>query len=182
MKGAYLPEGELRRMTQDERLCYASAAIVLEGRLVGYMVREAPGFSADSGWRFFAGGETAGQLHGPGSDFYPLNTLCNYDPDILPLLGAPVGAAFVRGPTGLVDIRSAGRETGDKKLAVPDKKHTAQKAVLRRRAAAPHVKARPVKIRDLRGGRPPARGPAAHGTTRGKRRRASALPAARRDV
>ena len=29
-----------------------------------------------------------------------LNTICNYDPDIIPLLSAPFGAAYARGEDG----------------------------------------------------------------------------------
>ena len=31
---------------------------------------------------------------------YSLNTICNYDPDILPLLTAPYGTAYARGEDG----------------------------------------------------------------------------------
>ena len=31
---------------------------------------------------------------------YSLNTVCNYDPDIIPLLDAPYGTAYYRDETG----------------------------------------------------------------------------------
>ena len=114
-KGArpYLADAELRRLTDDDRLCYVSGAILLEGRLTGYMLKELPAFPEDSGWRFFAGGETAEILRAPGSGFLPINTMCNYDRDILPLLDGPVGAAYVRRAAGLTPLDGIAREIDD---------------------------------------------------------------------
>lgn len=110
MPKTYLSAEELRPLTDDARLCYASGVIIREGRLCGYMLREPPAFPADSGWRFFAGGENAGELGDESSGFYPLNTLCNYDPDILGLLEAPAGSAYVRTEKGLLPLSAISRE------------------------------------------------------------------------
>lgn len=77
--------------------CLSTDRIVVDGRPVGYMYREAPNNELDSGWRFFAGDEDAGymansQRHG----VYDVNTIVNYDPDILPFLDAAVGSRFER--------------------------------------------------------------------------------------
>lgn len=82
--------------------CIASDRILVDGKRVGYCFREEPdGGDTDSGWRFLAGDESREYLKNPRhSGVYALNTLCNYDPDILPLLEAPVGAAFMRGEDG----------------------------------------------------------------------------------
>ena len=82
--------------------CLASDRIVVDGRPVGYCYREEPMEGLpDSGWRFLAGDESEAYLSDPArSGVYHLNTLCNYDPDILPLLSAPAGTTYARGEDG----------------------------------------------------------------------------------
>lgn len=93
---------ELRPLLQDWQGgvgCLATDRIVVDGCPVGYCYREdpAPG-QPDSGWRFLAGDEDEVYLSDPNhSGIYHLNDICNYDPDILPLLSAPVGTAYARG-------------------------------------------------------------------------------------
>ena len=82
--------------------CLASDRITVDGAPVGYCYRTepAPG-QPDSGWCFFAGDETPEYLEDPAhSGVYHLNTICNYDPDILPLLESPCGTAWARGEDG----------------------------------------------------------------------------------
>ena len=56
----------------------------------------------DSGWRFVSGDEDDDYMNNAeNSGIYDLNTICNYDADIVPLLDAPYGAAFVRDEAGL---------------------------------------------------------------------------------
>jgi hypothetical protein len=51
----------------------------------------------DSGWRFFVGTESQEYLDDPNNmALYDVNTIANYDHDIIPLLGAPAGSAFER--------------------------------------------------------------------------------------
>ena len=78
--------------------CFASDRITVDGCRVGYMYREPPEEAfADSGWRFFEGNENKKYVQNPNKfGIYTLNTICNYDPDIIPLLNAPYGTAFVR--------------------------------------------------------------------------------------
>lgn len=81
--------------------CTATDRITIDGAPVGWMYREAPVRKLDSGWRFFAGDEGEAyvadlQRHG----VYDVNTIANYDPDILPFLDADVGSAFQRDSDG----------------------------------------------------------------------------------
>ena len=100
-----IPAPDIRPLLEEwegPRGCIATDRVVVEGRRVGYCYREEPdqGFP-DSGWRFFAGDEDEEYLSDPGrSGAYDLNTLVNYDPEILPLLKAPFGTAFARGEDG----------------------------------------------------------------------------------
>jgi hypothetical protein len=61
------------------------------------MYRERPDFEEDSGWRFMSGLESDEYLNDPDNlAIYDVNTIANYDPDIIPFLDAPIGSAFER--------------------------------------------------------------------------------------
>jgi hypothetical protein len=81
--------------------CIASDRIMVDGMGVGFMYREEPDNSIDSGWRFFSGDETQ-EYADSATNFalYDVNTVANYDPSIIGLLGAPIGSAFGRGDDG----------------------------------------------------------------------------------
>ena len=88
--------------------CIATDRITVEGRRVGYCYRERPE-GIDSGWRFYAGDESEAYLSRVRNlDMYDCNTIANYDPDIVPLLDAPVGSAFVRDPATGAFVRDTG--------------------------------------------------------------------------
>ena len=60
-------------------------------------VSREPDREIDSGWRFMAGYESDEYLSNPANmAIYDVNTIANYDPEIIPFLGAPVGSAFER--------------------------------------------------------------------------------------
>lgn len=81
--------------------CIASSRIMIEGCPVGYCYREEPDNSWDSGWRFTAGDESDEYMNDShNAGIYKLNTLCNEDPDILPLLNTPFPCAFERDENG----------------------------------------------------------------------------------
>ncbi len=82
--------------------CFASNRILQDGCKVGYMYRQVPdGQFPDSGWRFAAGDEDSDYMADPNNaGVYKLNTICNYDPDIMPFLNAPFGTAFLRDENG----------------------------------------------------------------------------------
>ena len=77
--------------------CIATNRITVEGRKVGYCYREEPDGGWDSGWRFTAGDESEAYMDDPNNaGIYKLNTICNDDPDIIPLLNTPAPCAFER--------------------------------------------------------------------------------------
>lgn len=103
MKRYFLGKDQIKDIVHGYGDCVASDAITLHGRKVGYMVRETPdsfkppGARGDSGWRFFAGDESEAYIGNAGNfDIFPVNVIANYDPEIAPLLDAPVGSAFRR--------------------------------------------------------------------------------------
>ena len=92
-----IPAADMKPLAEGHGGCFATDAITVGGRKVGYMYREKPDFEHDSGWRFFSGTESPQELDDPGhTDVYDVNTIANYDPAIIPLLNAPVGSAFAR--------------------------------------------------------------------------------------
>jgi hypothetical protein len=93
--------GPLRPLAKGRGGCTATDLITVGGLRVGHMRRETPLPHPvwDSGWRFFAGGESPDYLADLGNQaFYDVNVVANFDPDVVPLLDAPVGSAFARDP------------------------------------------------------------------------------------
>lgn len=92
--------------------CIATDRITVDGLPVGYMYREKPEDGAwfggyDSGWRFTAGDESDEYMQTvENSGIYKLNTICQYDPDIVPLLHAPYGTAYIRDENGMFQEES----------------------------------------------------------------------------
>lgn len=88
-------------MVPDYGACVATDHIMVDGLRVGWMYREEPHAEVDSGWRFFSGAESEAYLDDPDhSGIYAVNTVANYDPEIIPFLDEPLGSAFERGPDG----------------------------------------------------------------------------------
>ena len=82
--------------------CIATNRITVEGYKVGYCYREKPDGGWDSGWRFTAGDESEAYMDDPNNaGIYKLNTICNDDPDIIPLLNTPAPCAFARDENGV---------------------------------------------------------------------------------
>ncbi|WP_145025730.1 DUF2185 domain-containing protein [Paenibacillus sp. Y412MC10] len=83
--------------------CIASDRITVDGCKVGFMYREEVSGSPypDSGWRFLAGDEDEEYMDNADNHaIYLVNTICNYDPDIIPFLHSPPGTAFIRNERG----------------------------------------------------------------------------------
>ena len=78
--------------------CLASDRITKGGFKVGYMYREEPSErTPDSGWRFLAGNEDDEYTNNPNNlHLFAINTICNYDKDIIPYLKSPIGSAYIR--------------------------------------------------------------------------------------
>jgi hypothetical protein len=97
-KAFKIPRSELRAIAPGWGNAFATDRITVDGMRVGYMYREEPDDTLDSGWRFLSGDESDDYLDESGHlEVYDVNTIANYDPDIVPYLGARVGSAFERG-------------------------------------------------------------------------------------
>lgn len=78
--------------------CIVSDKITKEGFKVGYMYREKPDDNRpDSGWRFMAGNEDDEYMNNSNNHhIFAINTICNYDPDIIPYLKSEIGSTYIR--------------------------------------------------------------------------------------
>jgi len=92
-----LDPSEMRALTEGRGSCLASDRITVAGQRVGFMYRDLPDNELDSGWRFFSGEETQDYADDPTNfALYDVNTIANYDPDIIVHLDAPAFSAFER--------------------------------------------------------------------------------------
>ncbi|NLD78923.1 MAG: DUF2185 domain-containing protein [Mollicutes bacterium] len=77
--------------------CIVSDRITVDEKKIGYMYRENPTSEFDTGWRFFAGDEDEQYIDNPNNfEIYELNTICNYDQDVIPYLMKPAGTKLER--------------------------------------------------------------------------------------
>lgn len=92
---------EITPLAEGHGACFATDMITCVGEPVRFMYREPADFETDSGWRFTSGQETDEYMDDPAnSGIYDVNTIANYDPDIIPFLEKPVGSAFERNEEG----------------------------------------------------------------------------------
>ena len=92
-----LQADEIVLLAEGHGACFATDMITVEGRKVGYIYREEPDEEIDSGWRFTAGRESPEYMDDAANiAIYDVNTVANYDPEIIPLLHAPIGSVFER--------------------------------------------------------------------------------------
>ena len=82
-----LKESQIKPLAEGFGACFATDLIVIEGKKIRFMYREQPDNEDDSGWRFLAGDESEIYLNNPENHgIYDVNTIANYDPDIIPFL------------------------------------------------------------------------------------------------
>lgn len=98
-KNFALPAEDIKPLIDHNGGCIATDCITVDGRPVGYMYREPSDFDGDMGWRFFAGDESDEYMdNADNHGVYAVNTIANYDNEIIPFIDAPYGSAFARNP------------------------------------------------------------------------------------
>lgn len=99
--------------------CLVSDMVTKEGYKVGYMYRENPDSGRpDSGWRFLAGNESDEYINNPDNcHIMAINTVCNYDPDIIPYINSKIGSAFIR-----INDKEFEIDNGDKPIFIDKQK------------------------------------------------------------
>jgi hypothetical protein len=92
-----LAADQIKPLAEGFGACIATDEISVRGRKVGFMYRQAPDEEMDSGWRFMAGDESQDYMDEESNHtVFDVNTIANYDPDIIPFLLSRVGAAYER--------------------------------------------------------------------------------------
>jgi hypothetical protein len=100
-KQYFLLPNEIKDIALGHGSCFATDEITVSGNRVGFMYRESPDNEIDSGWRFFSGLESQEYIDEPNNlAIYDVNTIANYDPEIISYLSAPIGSAFGRNENG----------------------------------------------------------------------------------
>lgn len=90
---------DIQQLVENKGGCIATDTITVDGLPVGYMYREPPCNDVDTGWRFMAGDESEEYMDcADHHSVYAVNTIANYDQDIVPFVDAPIGSAFARNP------------------------------------------------------------------------------------
>lgn len=88
---------DIKDIARGYGACFVTDKIMVEGRKVGYMYREEPDNEIDSGWRFMAGDESTEYMDNHlNMGVYDINTLANYDPEVIAYLDSPIGSEFSR--------------------------------------------------------------------------------------
>ncbi|MBE6288048.1 MAG: DUF2185 domain-containing protein [Mediterranea massiliensis] len=92
-----LNSDNLQQLAPNMGYCFATNKITIEGLKVGYMYKEMPDDSNDSGWRFFSGTENQDYIDDVNNiQIFDVNTIANYDKTIIPYLTAPIGSEYIR--------------------------------------------------------------------------------------
>jgi len=88
---------QMKPLAEGHGGCIASDMITIDGRKVACMYRDPPSYDEDSGWVFLSGYESDKYMDDPANHgVYDVNTIANYDPEIIPFLDNPSGSAFER--------------------------------------------------------------------------------------
>jgi hypothetical protein len=104
---------QIKPLAANRGGCFATDMIVVEGRKVGYMYRDEPRHDVDSGWVFTAGQESQPYMDDAANHgIYDVNTIANYDPEIIPFLDAPAGTAFDRQGSSFLQVGGEPWEPG----------------------------------------------------------------------
>ena len=100
-----LSADEIKRMIPSIGAAIATDMIMVNGNKVDYMSRQQPEREDDSGWMFYGGGETQEYIDNPNNmAIYDVNTVANYDPDIIPFLTYPPGTEIERNADGKLEL------------------------------------------------------------------------------
>ena len=92
--------------------CMVSDKITKDGWKVGFMSRDIPNPNMpDSGWIFYKGDEDEEYMDNPNNfHIFAINTICNYDPDIIPYIHSEIGTSLIRVDSNNFEIDDGSKE------------------------------------------------------------------------
>ena len=104
-KNFKLKSSQIERLVPDIGFAYVTDMITVEGKKVDYMVRQKPNRDDDSGWIFYGGGETQKYIDdASNTSLLSVNTIANYDPEIITFLTYPPGTEIERDSQGKLHV------------------------------------------------------------------------------
>jgi hypothetical protein len=99
-KNFAIKSADIKPLATGRGHCYATDRITVDGEPVGFMYRTDRDNDGDRGWRFRADDESEDYASDAANfGIYDVNTIANYDRDIIPYLDAPIGTAYSRDPS-----------------------------------------------------------------------------------
>ena len=108
-KNYKLNSTQIERLIPDIGFALATDMITVAGKRVDYMVREQPNREDDSGWIFYGGGETQEYIDDSNNtSLFSVNTIANYDPEIIGFLTYPPGTEVERNSEGDLQVITEG--------------------------------------------------------------------------
>ncbi len=100
-----LSADDIKRMVPSIGGAIATDMITVDGNKVDYMSHKETERENDSGWIFYGGGETQEYIDDSNNmAIYDVNTIANYDPDIIPFLTYPPGTEVERNSDGKLEL------------------------------------------------------------------------------
>lgn len=109
-----LKSSQIEPLVPDMGFAYVTDMISVEGKPVDYMSRSEPNSKGDSGWIFYGGGETQEYMDDARNiSLMGINTVANYDPEIISFLTYPPGTEIERNTEGKLQVISPGIEEPD---------------------------------------------------------------------
>jgi len=104
-KNYKISSSQIERLVPDIGYALVTDMITVDGKPVDYMVRNEPRREDDSGWVFYGGGETQEYIDNPNNtSLMSINTIANYDLEIINFLTYPVGTEIERDETGKLQV------------------------------------------------------------------------------
>ena len=93
---------DIHKMIEDERGCLVSDRISMDGCQIGiwFVVNQAKAIQTVDGSSFMEMKNQEYLNDVNHVQVFSLNTICNYDPEIIPFLDSPVGSAYARDKDG----------------------------------------------------------------------------------
>lgn len=124
-KNFVLKAEQLKRYLPDIGYGFVTDMVTVEGKSVDYMVRQVPDDDKpdDSGWIFYGGGEDQDYMDSPDNiSLMALNTIANYDTDIIEFLTYPYGTEVERNSDGKLEVINQNAEKPDVVFMYPAEK------------------------------------------------------------
>lgn len=119
-KNYKLKPDQIQRLIPDIGFAFATDMITVEGKSVDYMARQQPDREGNSGWIFYGGGETQEYMDNPSNtSVLSVNTIANYDPEIISFLTYPPGTEVERNKEGRLQVISSGTNQPDVRFLYP---------------------------------------------------------------